>query len=84
MSANKFRLWDSKALVTSYQNVIQIKDMIESLIAENQGPESLPDAVVPIDVLYDISACFVGMYEKLLEKELVVSSTDKLINSKIH
>ncbi len=77
----KFRFWDNKALFEVFQQVTQIKTVIESKCSDKIGPESLPMSVVPTEVLYDIAACYEAMYEKLLEEELLVAGYPKSTNT---
>lgn len=80
-SSRKFRFWDNNALFQVFEQVIQIKGLIEAKCDEQNGPESLPMSVIPTDVLYDIAACYEAMYEKLLKEELLVAGYPKSTNT---
>jgi hypothetical protein len=80
-SKRKFRFWDNNALFQVFEQVTQIKGLIESKCTDRIGPESLPMSVIPTDVLYDIAACYEAMYEKLLEEELLVAGYPKSTNT---
>lgn len=77
----KFKLWDSKVLAIVYEQVLQIKTRIEAQCSDNIGPEDLPMSAIPSDVLYDIAACYVAMYDKLYTDELVTSGYPKQTNT---
>jgi hypothetical protein len=84
-ASKKFRVWNSKTLLNTYQDVIQMQFLIEEACSSDkpQSPEDLPESLVPTEMLYDILSCFTAMYEKLLENDLAIYSTDKLIKDKI-
>jgi hypothetical protein len=83
--AKPFRIWDSATLFTVYQDVMQMQSLIEEACTSDkpQSPEDLPESLVPTDMLYDILSCFSAMYEKILETDLAIYSTSKLIKDKI-
>lgn len=76
-SKRKFRFWDNKLLFQTYEKCIQIKSKIEDKCDDTTGPESLPQSVLPTDVLYEVVACYEAMYEKLLEEQLLVCGYPK-------
>ena len=80
-SKRKFRVWDNKLIFTTLQKVIQISGKIEEKCTNEISPDMLPMSMVPTDILYDITACFEAIYDKLLEEELVTAGYQKSTQS---
>ena len=74
----KFKHWDNKTLFNTLQKAIQVKYKIEQICYEKQiNPLDLPMSMLPTATLYDITACYEAMYNKLLEEELIISGYPK-------
>jgi hypothetical protein len=69
----KFRVWDNKFLFQTYQQTIQIKEKIEERCGDTLLPSSLPASVISTDNLYNLVSCYVALYDKLLEHELLTA-----------
>ncbi len=78
----KFRIWDNTSIYQSYEQAAQIMFNIEQVCGDAQNPEDLPKSVIPSEVLYDIAAHYVAMYEKLLEEELITCGYPKSTTTK--
>lgn len=78
--ASKFRLRDSKYLAETYMDAVQALSALEHTDAEDG---ELVDSVseIPTTMLVDLLACYIHMYDKLLEHELAIGCTKALINS---
>jgi hypothetical protein len=73
MNKRKFKHWDNKLLFNTLQKALQIKDKIEAQCYEKQlNPYDLPMSMLPSSVLYDMTACYEAMYDKLLDEELII------------
>lgn len=77
----KFRLADSQQLHKLYQDAVQIQAIIEESVNPQKGPEDLPDSLIPTTMLYDLVSAYLGMYDLLLEHELAVFDTAKLLKT---
>jgi hypothetical protein len=74
----KFRYWDNKLIFHSLQRAIQIKHKIEEQCkGQEVDPYTLPMSLVPTHILYDLTACYEAMYDKLLDEELITSGYTK-------
>lgn len=80
----KFRIWDSKTIFSGLEHCINIKHGIDEAAGQHLVPEDLPASLIPTDIVYDIVSAYIGMYEKLLEEDLVVSLNKHKQNRKIH
>lgn len=80
-SKNKFRHWDNKLLFQGYEQVSQILAKIEEQVDDNYLPEDMPMSMIPSNIIYDISAGYMAMYEKLLEQELLEAGYPKSTNT---
>lgn len=77
---NKFKVYDSKLLADIYNILSQIQTHIADIInstEEIKGPEDVPPSMVPTDVLFNISTCYLAMYDKLLDNDLVKNGNFK-------
>lgn len=80
-----FKLWDSQALQDSLKTALQIKAQVEDICATNKvSPYQLPYSVVPTADLFDMAACYVAMYDKLLEQSLLLTGNLKANRNNIH
>jgi hypothetical protein len=41
------------------------------------NPNELPMSMLPTHILYELTACFEAMYDKLLDEDLIVSGYPK-------
>lgn len=73
----KFRVWDNNLLYTTMHKVAQVVDAVNQKCTDQLTPEQLPQSIVPTDVLYDICACYLAMYNKLETEELLQSGHPK-------
>ena len=81
----KFKVWDSKVLTLSYEQVLQIKTRIENACIESGiEPTDLPMSAVPSHILYDISVCYLALYQKTLENDLISSGYPSKLTNTIH
>jgi hypothetical protein len=69
----KFRVWDNSLLYTTMQKVAQVVDAVDQKCKDHTTPDQLPQSIVPTDVLYDVCACYLAMYDKLEAEELLQS-----------
>lgn len=83
-NTRKFRIWDSKTIFSSLEHCINIKHGIDEAAGQHLVPEDLPASLLPTDIVYDIVSAYIGMYEKLLELNLVDSLNKHNQNRKIH
>lgn len=83
-SHRKFRLWDNKLLFQTYQQVVQIKDKIESKCGDEMLPSQLPTSAMSTDVLYNMVCCYEALYDKLLEEELLQAGYTKNQSKSYH
>lgn len=74
----KFRTQDNTRANLTYEKVLQIKHKILE-ISETKKIHimDLPMSSIPSNVLFDITSCYIAMYEKLLEEELLVAGYPK-------
>ena len=73
-STKKFRQWDQKVIFNNLQKALQVVTAIEEQCNENKtNPANLPMSVLPTDNLYDLCACYLAMYNKLLKYDLIDS-----------
>lgn len=80
-----FKLWDSQALQDALKTAIQIKAQVEDICATNNiSPYQLPHSVVPTAELFDLVACYVAAYDKLLEHSLLLTGNLKANRNNIH
>lgn len=77
----KLRLRDSRLLADTYQEVLQA---VEGLQSTETSEEEMLDSVseVPTSFLIDLLTGFIHLYDKLLEEELAIFSTEKLYKTK--
>lgn len=77
----KLRLRDSQLLADTYQEALQA---VEGLQSTETSEEEMLDSVseVPTSFLIDLLTGFIHLYDKLLEEELAIFSTEKLYKTK--
>lgn len=81
----KFRIVDSKEIHKTLELSIQFQSMIEeTALKYNLNVYELPNSILPTNTLYDLVLNYNEMYKKLLENELIASSTNKTINTQTH
>lgn len=77
-NSRKFRVWDSDLIYSVLTDTEQIRNQIEAICVEKQvHPDGLPHSLVPTDLLYNITACFVAMVDRLEAEDLIQSGNKK-------
>lgn len=77
---DKFRLRDSKYLADTYQEAVQsLAALADTDATDDEIAESVSE--IPTVMLIDMFTCLIHMYDKLLEHDLAITCTKKLINS---
>jgi hypothetical protein len=70
---SKIRIWEDSHINSAIKHAIQIKENIEHLAQQQQ---SLPQSLVPTDLLYNLVTCFYILYEVTLERDLLETGTN--------
>ncbi len=73
----KFRVWDSKLLHDSLQLCVQYQTAIEESIMSSEKTLQENEVLIstlPTETLYDLTSCYISMYEKLLVEGLIQSN----------
>ena len=73
----KFRVWDSKVLHDNLQLCVQYQNAIEKSIMSSEKTleeNEVLISTVPTEALYDLTSCYITMYEKLLVEGLIQSN----------
>jgi hypothetical protein len=85
MNKRKLRITSSREIHDSLELAVQFQNKIEEACVQyNVMPYDLPNSVLPTNVLYDIVIGYSEMYKKLLEEELIYSSSNYKINAQTH
>lgn len=66
----KFRSYNSDLLTKYYGVVLQLQQGIQEF-AEETPMEELPQSLIETPVLFNITACYIAMYNRLLDYELI-------------
>lgn len=66
----KFRSYNSDLLTKYYGVVLQLQETIHSM-AEESSIEELPHSLIETPVLFNIAACYIAMYNRLFDYELI-------------
>lgn len=80
----KFDVHQNAQLFQALEQCTQLATTIEDKCSEQTGPEDLPTSMIPTAILYNIAACFVEMYNKLLDEKLLVAGYPKSDTSRTH
>lgn len=82
----KLKVWDSNLITDTYVLLKQMQVHLEDL-GEKLGIQSLkdlPDSMIPTSSLYEITACYEIIYDKLVEYELLEVGGTKDQSKNIH
>lgn len=81
----KFKIWDSKILHDSLQFCVEYQSLVEQTIKNKSVELSKKDTLlstVPTETLYDLVNCYIVMYQKLLNEDLIQSNSDPASSNK--
>lgn len=77
-NSRKFRVWDSNLIYSVLTDTEQIRAQIEGICKEKEiHPDEIPHSLVPTELLYNITACFVAMVDRLETEDLIQSGNSK-------
>jgi hypothetical protein len=72
------KLWDSTSAGLALKHSLQIKENIEELCYANTVvPSELPDSLLATDLLYNLVCCYMVMYDKILDNDLLKTANPK-------
>lgn len=76
---NKLKVWDSQVLTQMLGLLTQVEAGIASLVMHTgvKSLNDLPPSTLPTSTLYQLCLCYEGMYEKLLEYDLLTTGNIK-------
>lgn len=73
--SSKLRIYDSTAIISGLNTVVQVKHQIESILEANDmelsDTSKLPDSSIPTSELYALCVCYEAMFSLLEKYELI-------------
>lgn len=78
MNKRKFRIVDNTHINLVYEKALQVKSALEEMSVTKQANIiNLPMSAIPSDVLYDLTSCYIALFDKSLLEETLIAGYPK-------